>query len=210
MSIFQNTILVTLSATESFISLCTFSRKFGRSQTFYLMKNPLMNIITGKTSSAYIEQDLLNFGRVESIDNDIHFSLFWLHSNAHDELSGYQQHITIPAGKMLDILAGETVKHLSYTAVQGKAQLSFMPSANEAIADIAQDKLKRHALRKFFRDNMNYSNKEHLIIQRDSWINGFYFCSSVSRFEGGIALHTTEVTGKDGKKHCKVSYDIHT
>ena len=72
MSIFQNPILVTLSATESFISLCTFSRKFGRSQTFYLMKNPLMNIITGETSSAYIEQDLLNFGRVESIDNDIH------------------------------------------------------------------------------------------------------------------------------------------
>ena len=42
MSIFQNPILVTLSATESFISLCTFSRKFGRSQTFYLMKNNVL------------------------------------------------------------------------------------------------------------------------------------------------------------------------
>ena len=210
MGIYQNPILATLSATESFISLRTFSRKFGRSQTFYLMKNPLMNIISGKTSSAYIEQDLWNFGRVESIENNIHFSLFWLHSNAHDEVSGYQQHITIPAGKMLDVLAGETVKHLSYTPVQGKVQLSFMPSANEAIADITQDKLKRHALRKFFRDNLNYSNTEHLIIQRDSWINGFYFCSKAIRFEGGIALHATKVTGKDGKRHRKVYYGIHT
>ena len=169
-----------------------------------------MNIITGETSSAYIEQDLLNFGRVESIDNDIHFSLFWLHSNTHDELTGYQQHITIPASKMLSVLAGETVKHLSYAAVQGKARLSFMPSANEAIADIAQDKLKRHALRRFFRDNLNYGHNEHLFIQRDEWVQGFYFCSSASRFDGGITLHGTEVAGKDGKRYSKVYYGIHT
>lgn len=208
-NIFENTILVTLSLSEPFVCIRTYDEKHGRSQRFFINKSTLLEQLGADAEGNSTEADLLNFCTVSRIGTSIRFNMFWLHGSYNDDVCGYQQTFFVPADKVSKALAGERVKYLSHVpACQPKADIFFTRTAHAVIAEA--DKLKRHAIRRFFRDNLNYGRNEHLVIQRDEFVNGFYFFSTVSCYEGGIALHTTEVKGKDGKPHVKVFYGLHT
>ena len=209
MCIYPDAILVTMSLSEPFVSLQTYDEKHGQSQHFYLKKDSLLSQLGDDAEGSVTEMDLLNVCTVARIGNSIRFNMLWLHGNYNDDVSGYQQVFFIPVDKAAKVLAGEKVKHLSYSpAQQPKANIFFTKTAHKAIAEA--DKLKLHAIRRFFRDNFCYGRDEHLVVQQDEWVKGFYFFSTVSRFEGGIALHDTEVKGKDGKPHQKLYYGLHT
>lgn len=205
MSIFQDPILITMSCNDPLVSLQTYDPKHGWSQRFYLTKQALCSQLDDAEGSV-TECDLLNVCNVASISNGIRFRLYWLQGS--DELYGYQQTFTVPFEAIRALLDGHHVRYLSYSSYRSKANIYLTPTAQIAIAKA--DKLKHHALRKFFRDNFNYGKDEKLVIQRDEFVNGFYFFSTVSRFEGGIVLHETEVRGKDGKLHRKLYYGLHT
>ena len=209
MSIFNNPIIITLSDSDPFVTLQTYDQKHGRSQHFYLSKQTLQNQLGDDAECSITEADLLNFCTVARARDSIRFKFCWLQGSYDDDVCGYQQTVFLPINKVIDVLDGKKVKHLSYSPVyRDKADIRITPPAHKAIA--AADKLKRHALRKFFRDNFDYGRREHLVIQSDTWVNGFYFYSTVSKYEGGIVLHETEVIGRDGKPHCKVFYGLHT
>ena len=208
MSIFHDPIIVTLSNTDPLVSLQTFDPKHGWSQRFYLTVEALTKQLTDTVEGSITETDLLNVCTVARIDNNIRFRLLWL-NGVYDELHGYQQTVCIPVYKVNTVLAGGRIKHLSHSPIyKDKADIFFTKTAHEAIAEA--DKLKRHAIRRFFRDNFNYGREEHLVVQRDEWVQGFYFFSTVSRYEGGIVAHETKVKGKDGKLHLKLYYGLHT
>lgn len=209
MNIYVNAILVTLTLNEPFVTISTYDEKHGRSQRFFISKSTLLNQLGGDAAGNSAEADLLNFCTVARVGTSIRFNMFWLHGSYDDDISGYRQTFFVPIDKMNKVLAGETVKHLSYVPVcQLKADIFFTQTAHRAIA--ALDKPKRHALRKFLRDNLNYGKDEHLVVQQDEWVHGFFVFSATSRFEAGIVLHETEVMGKDGKPHKKVFYGLHT
>ena len=209
MNIYPNAILITLSLSEPFVSLQTYDEKHGKSQRFFLRKDALISQLGDDAEGSATELDLLNVCTVTRVGNNIRFNILWLHGNYNDDVSGYQQVFFVPVGKAAKVLTGEKVKHLSYTPEQmPKASIFFTQTAHKAIAEA--DKLKLHAIRRFFRDNFCYGHDEHLVVQQDEWVKGFYFFSTVSRYEGGICLHDTEVKGKDGKPYPKLYFGLHT
>lgn len=210
MNIFNDPILITLSGSGLFVAIVTYDQVHGRSQRFLLSKDTLYDQLGEHAESSIIEKDLHNFCDVAHTRDGIRFKFCWLRNNG-DELKGYQQHFIIPVDFVVKALAGQTVKYMFHEPVfKGKAPLFLTKSASEAIADTARDKLKRHAIRRFFRDHFDYGNVEHFAIQSDPFIHGFYFHNMVSRYNGGIALHQTEVTGRDGKEHHKLYFGLHT
>ena len=209
MSIFINPVLITLTDSDPFINLQTYDEKHGHSQHFYLHKETLQGQLGDNAEGVVTEADLLNYCTVARSDDNIRFTFCWLHGNYDNDVSGYMQIVFVPVDVIIKLLAGERVKHLSYSPVcRDKADIYITPPAHEIIA--AMDKLKRNAIRRFFRDNFDYGRKEHLVIQSDTWVHGFYFFSTVSKYDGGIVPHETEVIGKDGKPHRKVFYGLHT
>ena len=211
MSIFNNPILVTLSDSDPFVQLQTYDEKHGQSQRFYLTKSTFENLLGDDTEVNFTECDLLNYCTVAHVDNSIRFSVCWLHGNYADDVCGYRQTFFVPVDKIAAVLNGKRVKHLSHQPVhQETANIFFTKTAHADIAAAKNNKLKFHAIRRVFRDNFNYGRNEHLVIQRDEFVHGFYFFSTISQYEGGIALHEAEVKGKDGKPHRKVFYGIHT
>ena len=207
MSIFNDPIIISLSARDPLVYLQTYDPKHGWSQRFYLSSEALYSQLNGEGSVT--ECDLLNVCTVARFRDNVRFHALWLHGNYDNDVCGYQQTFYIPTDKVAKALAGESIKHLAYTPIcQPKADIFFTQTAHKAIAEA--DKLKRHAIRRFFRDNFDYGRDEHLVVQREEWINGFYFFSTVSHCEGGIVLHETEVKGTDGKLHRKIYYGLHT
>ena len=81
-------------------------------------------------------------------------------------------------------------------------------SGHHLLHKYCQDKLTKHALRRFFRDHFNYGRDERLVIYPDAWVNGFYF--QCDRMNGGIVRHEDVVMGKDGREYKKVFYALHT
>ena len=206
MSIFKDPIIVTLSCNDPLVSLQTYDPKHGWSQRFYLTKQALCSQLDNAESSV-TECDLLNVCNVASINNGIRFRVYWL--QGYDELHGYQQTFTAPFEVIRALLDGHHVRYLSYSSTyRAKANIYLTSTAQKAIAKA--NKLKRHALCKFLRDNFDYGRDEKLVVQEDTWIHGFYFFSAVSRYEGGIVPHETEVIGKDGKQYQKLYYCLHT
>ena len=208
MSIFQQPILVKLSDNNNFVMLQTYDPQNGRSERFYLSKRTLVDQLDHTAEGVTIESDLQNFCSVALVDTDMTFVVYWLHGSG--DVQGYKQSFSVPVSKITQVLSGDSVKHLHVQDCSSKARLSFRPSAHEAIAGIAKDKLKRHALCRFFRDNLNYGQREKLVIERDTWVKGFYFWSAETSFEGGIVLHETTVMGKDKHPHRKLFYSAHT
>ena len=106
-------------------------------------------------------------------------------------------------------MAGCKVHHVEYVSdVKPKAKLAFSSESQVLLKEYCQDKLVRHALKRFFRDHFNYGSDEQLAIFPDRWVKGFYFqCDSLS---GGIVRHEDVVTGKDGREYKKIFYAVHT
>ena len=209
MSIFTDPIIITLSCNDPLVSLQTYDPNHGWSQRFYLTKGALTSQIADDTEGSVTETDILNVCTIARINNRIRFTMLWLQGNYSNDLHSYRQMFSIPVEKINKALAGEIVKHLAYTPVfRDKAEIFLTKTAHRAIAEA--DKLKRHAIRRFFRDNLAYGKEEHIVIQEDKWVRGFYFFSTVSRYEGGIALHEDKVKGKDGRIYPKLYYGLHT
>ena len=209
MNIFSNPVLITLTDSDPFVAIQTYDEKHGHSQHFYLCKQTLRGQLGENAEGVVTEADLLNFCTVARSDDKIRFTFCWLHGTYNDDVCGYQQTVFLPINKVLKVLAGEKVKHLSYSPVyRNKADIYITPPAHKVIA--AADKLKRHAIKRFFRDNFDYGRSEHLVVQSDIWVSGFYFFSTTSKYEGGIVPHEAEVIGKDGKLYRKIFYGLHT
>ncbi len=171
MSIFRHPILVHLSDSNNFVMLQTYDPQHGRSQRFYFSKRTLVDQLDHTAEGVTIESDLQNFCSVALVGTDMSFVVYWLHGTGN--VQGYNQSFRVPVNKITQVFTGRSVRHLYAQDCPSKARMFFQPSAREAIAGIARDKLKRHALRRFFRDNLYYGQGEELLTERDTWVKGF-------------------------------------
>ena len=201
-------ILITLSPTEiNFITLQTYSPERGKSQRFYVEKAAILSLLSGERSS-FLDSDLNNYIHLRFDGSILSCKAVWLSVNSCDDVKGHVQRFTIPASALHRVLSGQTVTHVSHTNEPlPKSRLVFSDGAQAAIKRYSSDKRTRRALSKFFRDNLNYGKDKLINVYPDSYANGFYICSPITGFNGGIILH------KGSVKHYgfpKVSFSLHT
>ena len=206
----KNTILITLTPSDDFITLQTCDAAHGKSQRFYLRKEALSDALANRSS--VIDADLNSFCRIGCYQQaSIHFLVYWLRVRWNNACEGYRQQFDLPTVKLQAVLEGKPVRcTVDPDAPKGQARLVLSEQAHRKIAELRKDKLTRHALRRFFRDNFRYGSQETLLIEPDPWVNGFFFRSQNDGFSGGIVPHITEVNGSDGRKHIKRFFAVHT
>ena len=208
MSNFKDVILVKLTPSEpSFIGITTFDIIHGRSMRFLVFKDTLNRLFSGE--NYILDSDIGNYLCMTKKRNSILFRLTLLHPDSRNNVTGYIHEFELPAEKVRAAIQGETVNHIErLSAEKPKAKLVFTDSGNQMLTACCKDKLGRNAIRKFFRDSFNYGKDERFIIYPDTWVKGFYFQSD--SYNGGIVRHEGTVMGRDGQKHRKIYYAVHT
>jgi len=208
MSNFADCILVKLVPSEpDFVALTTFDIYHGKSMRFLLRKNDLKTLLDD--DKPVLDTDIGSYIQISRYQTKVHFKLTWLHQDFRNDVTGYIHAFDLPTEKLQAVLNGQKAHHVEYvTDGKPKAKLTFTDSSHHYIRKICQDKLEKHAVRRFFRDHFNYGKDEQLIIYPDNWVKGFYF--QCDRLNGGIARHEDFIIGKNGCEYKKVYYAIHT
>ena len=206
---FANCFLVKLCPDGPFISISTYDIYHGKSHPFLLSKIKLEQVLS-YLNSPVIDMDLNSYLYLSLKKSTVRFTLTLLRQHYRNDVEGYIQSFELSVDQVHTLLNGQKIHHVEYTdTCQGKAELVFSSSGHQKLRQYCQDKLSRHALRRFFRDNFNYGKSEKLTIFPDNWLMGFYFQSS-SGLDGGIVRHETVIKGKDGKQYPKITYAVHT
>ena len=209
---FADCILVKLSpSSPHLIALTTYDVFHGASSRFLLLKSDLETLAEDENASSIVDTDIGNYVEISRNGAHLQFRLTLLNRNFRNEVTGYVHDFHLSISNIQATLEGQAVCHVEHTREErSKAQLMIKENSHQMIRKVCQDKLIKHALRKFFRDHFNYGTDELLVIHPDSWIKGFYFHSAYNKFNGGIVLHEDKVKGKNGRMYRKVYYSIHT
>ncbi len=210
MANFSECTLIKLVPSEPyFVALTTFDIYHGRSRRFLLQKKDLAALVHDEEASRVLDTDIGSYIEINRRAMHLHFKLVLLHHDFRNDVTGYVHCFELPVERITALLNGQSIHHVEYAVEERpKAQLTITESGHHLPQKICQDKLSKHALRRFFRDHFNYGQDERLVIYPDSWVNGFYFqCDGL---DGGIVRHEDVVRGKDGREHRRVFYAVHT
>ena len=210
MSNFAECTLIKLVPSEPhFVALTTFDIFHGRSTRFLLRQKDLVTLVNDENANPVLDTDIGSYIQITRQANHLHFKLTVLHQDYRNDVTGYVRYFELPISKINALLEGFSIHHVEYDRDEKpKAQLMITESGHHLLHKYCQDKLTKHALRRFFRDHFNYGRDERLVIYPDAWVNGFYF--QCDRMNGGIVRHEDTVKGKDGREHKKIFYALHT
>ena len=210
MTNFADCILVKLVPSEPyFVAVTTFDIYHGKSVRFLLRQQDLEGLVNDENANPVLDTDIGSYVQITRHAAHLHFKLTLLSQDIRNDVTGYIHYFELPIEKINAILNGQSIHHVEYDRKEKeKAQLTITESGHHQLHKYCQDKLTKHALRRFFRDHFNYGRDERLVIYPDSWVKGFYF--QCDRLNGGIVRHEDTVTGKNGREYKKVSFAIHT
>ena len=209
MNSFIDRILIKINpSSEEYLSICTYDVLHGKRGGFIIAADLLGRLLTDE--NPVLDCDMGSYLYAYRNYSNIHFRLTWLHNDFHNDVTGYVLDFDLPIEKLQKAISGQRVHHVAYLSDEKeKARLVLSDSGNEMLKKIREEKLARHAIRRFLRDHFNYGNQEQIFIYPDSWIKGFYFQTD-NGLEGGIVRHEDVVTGKNGCEYKKVYYAVHT
>ena len=210
MANFAECTLVKLIPSEpDFVALTTFDIFHGRSTRFLISQQDLRALVNDENASPVLDTDIGSYIQITRHAMHLHFRLTLLHQDFRNNVTGYVHYFELPVSKINALLSGQSIHHVEYDREEkAKAQLTITESGHHQLRKYCQDKLTKHALRRFFRDHFNYGREERLVIYPDNWVKGFYF--QCDRLNGGIVRHEDVVTGKDGREHKRIFYAVHT
>ncbi len=210
MANFAECTLIKLVPSEPyFVALTTFDIFHGRSTRFLIRQKDLETLVNDENAAPVLDTDIGSYIQISRCNMHLCFKLTLLHQDYRNDVTGYIHCFELPVKKVESVLYGESIHHVEYASGEkSKAQLMITESGHHALGKYCQDKLTRHALRRFFRDHFNYGQDEQIMIYPDNWVKGFYF--QCDRLNGGIVRHEDTVTGKNGREYRKVFYAIHT
>jgi len=210
MSNFADCTLIMLEPSEPcLVALRTYDVHHGRSNRFYMHQKDLAALVNDENASPVLDTDIGSYVEITRRAMHLHFKLTLLHQDYRDNVTGCVQYFELPIDKVYNLLSGQSIHHVEHvTEEKQKAQLTITEGGHHMIHQLCQDKLTKHALRRFFRDHFNYGRDELIQVFSDTWVNGFYF--QCDRMNGGIVRHEDTVKGKDGKEYKKVFYAMHT
>ena len=154
---FTNVILAKLIPAEPmFVAITTFDIRHRKSGRFLVLKKDLRELCE-HDGKLIIDNDIGSYIRIIRNNKTVHFKITWLRHDFNNEVTGYIHEFDLPVEKVQAVLNLQAVHHVEYpNQNKEKAMLSFTDSGHQQLNYLRHDKLNRHALRRFFRDNLNY------------------------------------------------------
>ncbi len=191
--------------------LTTYEARRGRSSRFYINALRFGGWLNESTpgSAPFMDTDLNSFLKAYRDSEDrIHFIVTWVRVNSNDDATGFVQRFDLDLLFIKSVLImgdpGKTVVSISEEPI--KAKITLTPSAHCMVRRVSRDKLSRRALSKAMARSFFWKNS-HVTLYAD--VNRSFFFRD-EKMCGGLILHSSTITGKDGKPHEKLEYSIHT
>ena len=205
--------IVTLepAACGELLYLTTFEPRRGRCSSFYINALTFGNWINHSVPGgpSFMDCDLNSFLRAYRDTEDlIHLEISFIRVNSNDDAVGFVQRFDLTLLFIKSVMiTGETMKTLvPINRDPEKATITLTESAHCMVRRVAKDKLTRRALSKAMARSFFWKNS-HVTLYAD--VNRSFFFRE-ERICGGLILHSSTITGKDGKPHEKLEYSIHT
>ena len=193
------------------LALTTYEARRGHSNTFYINGFRFGTWLNESTpgSAPYLDSDLNAFLKAYRDSEDrVHFIVSWIRVNGNDDATGFIQRFDLTLvfikGVMITEQDGKTLTAIQQDPV--KASITLTPSAHCMVRRLAKDKLTRRALSKAMAKCFFWKNS-HVTLYAD--VNRSFLFRD-ERICGGLILHSTTITGRDGKPHEKLEFSIHT
>lgn len=197
--------LVYMTFRDGAVSLRTVSRSRKSPHRFYISCQELERLETGST---ILVQDIHSFAKLrrDAYAGTVEAAFTWLEGNG-ENVSGYQESITLPYGKMMDCLRQSKPfvwKTLSIDSSAKQAQIVFKSRKNLHAA-LANGIIRRKLIR-FLREQFRWAYAEKIEIYDDFMPYSFFFRETrggEAGISGGIILH--------GQENMKTAYySMHT
>lgn len=186
--------LVYMTFRDGAVSLRTVSRSRKSPHRFYISCQELERLETGST---ILVQDIHSFAKLrrDAYAGTVEAAFTWLEGNG-ENVSGYQESITLPYGKMMDCLRQSKPfvwKTLSIDSSKKQAQIVFKSRKNLHSA-LANGVIRRKLIR-FLREQFRWAYAEKIEIYDDFMPYSFFFRETrggETGLSGGIILHGQE------------------
>lgn len=197
--------LVYMTFRDGTVSLRTVSRSRKSPHRFYIPCQELEGLETGST---ILVQDIYSFAKLrrDAYAGTVEAAFTWLEGKGNG-VSGYQETITLPYGRMMECLHESKPfvwKTLSIDNSAKQAQIVFKSRKNLHAA-LANGIIRRKLIR-FLRDQFSWAYAEKIEIYDDFVPYSFFFRETMGGeigISGGIILH--------GQKDMKTAYySMHT
>ena len=186
--------LVYMIFREDYVGLRTVSRSRKSPHRFYIPCQELEGLETGST---ILVQDIHSFAKLrrDAYARTVEVAFTWLEGNG-NSVSGYQEAITLPYGKMMECLRQSKPfvwKTLSIDNSTKQAQIVFKSRKNLHAA-LANGVIRRKLIR-FLRGQFRWAYAEKIEIYDDFVPYSFFFRETrngEAGISGGIILHGQE------------------
>lgn len=186
--------LVYMTFRDGAVSLRTVSRSRKSPHRFYISCQELERLETGST---ILVQDIHSFAKLrrDAYARTVEVAFTWLEGNG-NSVSGYQEAITLPYGKMMECLRQSKPfvwKTLSIDSSAKQAQIVFKSRKNLHAA-LANGIIRRKLIR-FLREQFRWAYAEKIEIYDDFMPYSFFFRETrggETGLSGGIILHGQE------------------
>ena len=198
--------IVILDTCADCMTLRTLDAQHGRSCRMFIDGDRLYRWLDKLDVSSFMDYDCGSFIVIHRRDNIVHVHQTWVQSDSQNSIHGYTQNFDLAVDDLLAVLvAGVRIRKLAaLESKPGQASITITNGAHRQIK--ALDKLHRRALSKAMRDSFRWKDS-HVCLYAD-WGKDFSFVDQ--RLNGGLCLHEKQIIGRDGKRHDKLYYSIHT
>lgn len=198
--------IITLENAGNCLTLRTLDALHGRSSRMFVDSDALYRWLEQSDGSSFMDYDCGSFIVMHRKNDIVHVHQTWVQPDGRNSIRGYTQDFELTADDLMTVIvAGLKVKKLAELGSQhGLSSVTITNGAHRQLKQL--DALHRRALSKCLRDSSHL--KESNVCLYADWGKDFGFVDQL--FTGGVCLHETYVTGRDGKPHRKLYYQLYT
>lgn len=199
-------VIVTLENNEHCMILRTLDALHGRSCRMFVDSDALYHWLEQSNGSSFKDYDCGSFVVMHRRNEIVHVHQTWVQSDDRNGICGYTQDFELLVDDLVTVIvANIRIRKLARLGSDcGLSSATVTDGAHRQVKNL--DHLHRRALSKELRDVFRWKGS-HVCLYAD-WDQDFGFVDQC--VTGGLCLHETHVVGRDGKKHCKLCYQLHT
>ena len=197
----ENTI-VKLTYDSGYVAVKTFDRTHHGSIRFLIDPEKILRIMNDPMGGSAFDADCGNFVEVWQKGSYVWFRFVWLSSYGDNSVTGFTQHIYVPADRLDELLDIHTP--ITFLCKKESRGAKVHNQAHHTVANVLSDSRKRRALSKAMRDCFQWQGDE-VTLWDDGGDNFFFVTKSGFPKNGGLILHESTHNG-----YPCIFYSVHT